>query len=814
MGFFDRLGFRRKIRPVGGRLETGFGNPVADRRRDIAGKLAIFLGLVALTIVSFRADESFQFAAEVGNTWTRDDVVAPFSFSIARDPVLIDVERRNVRQQVPPLFRPVDDAQQIIDTRRDTLRVQLDRIFAAYGSYRVKQNRGQIESARVDSMRYTNLRRTALLKATPQQWERLVDSYASRTPGVLAIIRGEVLGPRLDVQLLDDAYENATMLARTGVIDVPADSVSTDHIVIRDVRASSDREVPIESIRGIDETYEYVDAQFAANYSDDATAAAIAGAFFRAIFQYSYSFMAEDSRERWRQEQAQVSLTEGAVTKGEIIVRSGDRITPEVERKLASLERSQAIRTGDRIGWKTRVGQIIVTLATFFFFFLYLFFLRRKVFDSNRMLFLVSLLFAGVIGLFAFALRTDFFGMYIVPVAIVSILLTVIFDSRVGLFGTLTLALVGGLLLRFDFEFLFATMFAGALGIYSVRDIKNRGQFFVSAGLVFIGYATILVGSLLINNTSTENFLGDLLQVGVNSFLLIIAYPLLWVFERAFDITTDLTLLELSDTNNPVLKELSLKAPGTLNHTLQVANLAEAAADRVRANALLTRVGALYHDIGKMQKPEYFVENQRAGVNPHDNLKPRMSALIIASHVKEGIELGRQHNLPKRVLDFIPMHHGTSLIEYFYRRALDNADDPDLVSESEFRYPGPKPDSREAGILMLADSVEAASRSIDAPTHKRFENLIDGIFESRMQDGQLDDVDLTLRELNVIKETFLNMLVGMHHVRVKYPGQDEEGDDESTDAQLEQPEEIRAIDQPEAESSDVGDTLPIGRRAE
>jgi hypothetical protein len=225
---------------------------------------------------------------------------------------------------------------------------------------------------------------------------------------------------------------------------------------------------------------------------------------------------------------------------------------------------------------------------------------------------------------------------------------------------------------------------------------------------------------------------------------------------------------------------LSLKAPGTFNHSLQVANLAEAAADRVSANALLARVGALYHDIGKMNKPEYFVENQRTGVNPHDELKPRMSALIIASHVKEGIEIGKQHNLPQRVLDFIPMHHGTSLIEYFYRRALDASEGSGAdVSDSDFRYPGPKPNSREAGILMLADSVEAASRSVETPTHKRLETLINTLFSARMADGQLDDVDLTLRELNVIKDTFLNLLVGMHHVRVKYPGQEEREQEET-----------------------------------
>jgi putative nucleotidyltransferase with HDIG domain len=252
------------------------------------------------------------------------------------------------------------------------------------------------------------------------------------------------------------------------------------------------------------------------------------------------------------------------------------------------------------------------------------------------------------------------------------------------------------------------------------------------------------------------------------------AYPLLWVFERAFDVTTDLTLLELSDTNRPLLKELSLRAPGTFNHSLQVANLGEAAADAIGANALLTRVGALYHDIGKMLKPEYFVENQRPGDNPHDHLKPRMSALIIASHVKEGLELGRQYNLPERVLNFIPMHHGTTRIEYFYQKALKERgpDDPPLL-ESEFRYPGPRPDSKETGIMMLADSVEAASRSLSDPTHKRLETLVDMIFNARTEDGQLDNTDLTFLDLHRIRETFLAMLLGIYHVRVKYPGQAE-----------------------------------------
>jgi cyclic-di-AMP phosphodiesterase PgpH len=260
--------------------------------------------------------------------------------------------------------------------------------------------------------------------------------------------------------------------------------------------------------------------------------------------------------------------------------------------------------------------------------------------------------------------------------------------------------------------------------------------------------------------------------VGINAGLLLLAYPFLLLFERGFGVTTDLTLLELSDTNRPLLKELSTRAPGTFNHAIQVANLAEAAADAIGANALQARVGALYHDIGKMIRPEYFIENQQPGENPHDRITPYMSALIIAEHVKAGEELGREHNLPEAVLSFIPTHHGTTLMEYFYRKAKEEGGEAAVVDESEFRYPGPRPQTNEHGIVMLADSVEAASRSLDKPTPKRIEGLIDVIFKARIEDGQLAQTALTFSDLDRIRETFLSILNGVYHFRVKYPGQD------------------------------------------
>jgi len=511
------------------------------------------------------------------------------------------------------------------------------------------------------------------------------------------------------------------------------------------------------------------------------------------------------TEERWLNRERASLPTQNVVRQNEVIVRKGDRITPEIQRKLISLEREQNQRSG--VSWWGRkfLGQLILILATYLIFFLYLYILRRPIFDDNRLVFLIAILFLGILGFYGVAMRAALFDMYVVPVVAVAIMLTVIFDSRVAMFGTMTLALIGAHLLSDDFSFFFATLFAGTLGTFSVRDIRNRSQFFLSAGLVFLGYVSVFAAGYLLQYMSIGRLTDQLMFAGINAVLLLLAYPMLWVFERVFDLTTDLTLLELSDTNRPLLKELSLKAPGTFNHVLQVANLAEAAATAIGANALLTRVGALYHDVGKMSKPEYFVENQRGTSNPHDQLKPRMSALIISNHVKEGLEIAKDYRIPQRVMDFIPMHHGTSRIEYFYHKALERQKrEGTTLHESEFRYPGPKPNTAETSILMLADGVEAAARAQDNPNHKRLENLIDTIVAARMEDGQLDECSLTFSDLNKVKETFLNVLMGIYHIRVKYPG------DEQKAKLLKQEESLSKPDETDTDSDGVSEKKENG----
>lgn len=806
MGLLEKIGLaKKKPRPVGQKLEKGRESPVRVKRTRRAFKTGIFLILVAVTLAAFPRGEIYQYTVQVGDEWRTEDLRAPISFSIYKTEDELAAQRAEIRERIAPYFSPVPNPQEQVIANRDTLASQLEGVFRAYANYRLNLLRGRNEEAARDSVVYTDLRRSARLKATPEQWQLLVESYADRVPELPRASREPPEGPRLDQQLLNQAWELGTQLLIAGVLDVPLDSVRSEELNIRDQQLQTERRIDRQTVYGLDEAYDYVDRQFASSY-ENPRIANLGTAFFRAIFVPSLNYDRAGTIQKWQEEERSIALTRGQIEEGTIIIEEGQRVTEEIKRQLTSLERARIDRGDDDILWRVLLGQLLITLATYFIFFLYLYLLRRSIFEDNRQIMLMAILFAGMVALFAVAIRVEGLAMYIVPVAIAPILFTVVFDSRVGLFGALTLALIGGQLLSYDFEFTFATLFASTLGVFSVRDIRNRGQFFISAGLVFIGYLVILGATAVLFGIQRDIFLADLLMVGINSFLLIMAYPLLWVFERAFDITTDLSLLELSDTNRPLLKELSLRAPGTFNHSLQVANLAEAAADAIDANALLTRVGALYHDIGKMLKPEYFVENQRPGANPHSQLKPRMSALIIASHVKEGIEMGRHHSLPQRVLDFIPMHHGTTRIEFFYRKALDQRKeaDPEIL-ESEFRYPGPRPNGKETGILMLADSVEAASRSLSDPTHKRLETLIDMIFTARIEDGQLDRTDLTFRDLTQIKETFLSILLGIYHVRVKYPGQDqklEEAEEETEEVPSRQSDQPKAERESEAAPND------------
>jgi putative nucleotidyltransferase with HDIG domain len=313
---------------------------------------------------------------------------------------------------------------------------------------------------------------------------------------------------------------------------------------------------------------------------------------------------------------------------------------------------------------------------------------------------------------------------------------------------------------------------AGVSSVWMLRRVRNRNQFYRALGMVALAAAAAALAVDLGAGATTREALANAARaagsVAVCTALTLFLLPL---FEAVFGVTTELTLLELSDLNHPLVRRMSLESPGTFHHSQVVGMLGEAASRAIGANSLLIRVGANFHDIGKMLKPRYFAENQ-GGTNPHDELTPRMSALVIASHVKDGIELGREWGLPESVLAFIPEHHGTSVMQYFYRKALESESDRAVLVD-DFRYPGPRPRSKETAILMLADGCEASVRSLRRPTMSRVREMVRKIFDGKMAEGELDECGLTLQELAKIREAFIPILVGIHHQRVSYPGQRE-----------------------------------------
>jgi putative nucleotidyltransferase with HDIG domain len=362
---------------------------------------------------------------------------------------------------------------------------------------------------------------------------------------------------------------------------------------------------------------------------------------------------------------------------------------------------------------------------------------------------------------------------YLIFIPVVSMLLTIMFDSRVGFYGTIVVALICGGLRGNDYIFSVMHIVAGALSAYTVRDIKNRSQIYKSFYFILGAYLTGIIAFGFERFDSFDTILLNSLFAASNAIISpSLTFGLIIFIEKAFKITTDLTLFELTDFNNPLLRELAQQAPGTFTHSITMGNMVESAADLIGGRPTLARVGAYYHDIGKYLEPENFVENQLNNINVHENLEPLKSVDLIKNHVIKGIELAKKNGLPDEIVDFIPMHHGTMVISYFYEKAKQYYPEGTINIE-DYRYSGPKPNTKETALLMLADACESAARAMSEPDPVKMENMVNNIIEQRIEDGQLDNSPLTFKEIKIIKDSFVSILLSQHHKRIRYPKQDE-----------------------------------------
>lgn len=465
---------------------------------------------------------------------------------------------------------------------------------------------------------------------------------------------------------------------------------------------------------------------------------------------------------------SQISKHKGLVNNGVLIISRGEIIDIEKFSILESLKFKFESQIWSNSNYNLMtLGYSIIVGTILFFLLLFLKKNRLDIYLDNTKItfvFLIILIFVSIT-VSVYKLQPNY--IYVVPLCSVPLLIRAFFDSRLGLFVHVLTLLILGFIVTNSFEFLFLHTIAGIITILTPSDLYQRANLFISVSIITSVYIISYFSISIINNGDIQDLnLSIPLLFIFNGLATLFVHPLIYIFEKIFGLVSDVSLLELTNTNSTLLKELSQKAPGTFYHSLAVSNLAEAVAIQISANVMLVRVGALYHDIGKMNNSNYFIENQSSSFNPHDELEPIDSTIIIKGHILNGIEIAKKNKLPDRVIDFIRTHHGTSMIRFFYDKALQSNPEPD---ESNYRYSGPKPFSKETAIVMMADSIEAASKSIKEPNVKLIDLFVDKIINKQIEDNQFINSDITLKEIQLAKKIFKDKLNNIYHLRVEYP---------------------------------------------
>ncbi len=463
-----------------------------------------------------------------------------------------------------------------------------------------------------------------------------------------------------------------------------------------------------------------------------------------------------------------ISPYRGLIKENTLIIKQSEVVEGEKLQMLISLRDEYESQLWNELNYYWIIfGYTILVVLTFMSLILFINNYRPSIFEDNREITFIFLNMVGMIALTTIVVNFDVRFLYAVPICILPLILKTFFDPRVGLFTHVITILNLGFVVPNSFEFVFLQLMVGIVTILSSTQLQNRANLFITVGRIVLVYLLGYIAFTITHEGGVDKI--DILVIGfflLNGMLTLFAQPLIYLYERLFKLVSDVSLLELSDTNAKLLKELSDCAPGTFHHSLQVANLAETAANEIGANTLLVRVGALYHDIGKMNAPTYFSENQTGSVSPHEEMPADQSAKIIINHVAEGIAMAKKFKLPDRIIDFIRTHHGNSWVYFFYKKAQELGED---IDEKDFRYPGPKPFSKETAILMMADAVEAASKSLKEPTVDKIQQFVDAIINKQIDEKQFNDCNITLSEIETVKKVLSKKLINIYHLRVEYP---------------------------------------------
>lgn len=699
-----------------------FLKKIPHRKEDLYRLLVFVLTIVVITYL-FPREKKFKYEFQKGKPWSHEVLIAPFDF-------------------------PIYKSEKEIKSEKDSLVKNYKRYFTF--ETRIKNRQSANFSSNFNKVWY-NYQRSYPQKA------KLLD-------------KSETL---LLLQSIFEFVYDKGIIENIETDKSPADNVDPDIMVIRDKIAET---AEFSSFFTTRSAYEYIQRQINKLTLDIKERTRNDFSDFFSSFKIerylepNLKYDEQTSQKVMDQELQQTSETKGMVQAGERIIFTGDVVTERSYKKLESLRTEYETRIGsysERVG--LILGQALIVTILLSLLFLYLHYFKRDIFENRlriSFIFFILTLFAAIVFI---VLSYSTTAILIVPLAMFPVLVRTFYDVRIANFSYFILILILGFWAPNSFEFVFINFVAGVTANLSMSKNFRRGKLFITAVLVFsslslsyIAYTIITEGSIRdINMTVISNF-------AVNGLLMLSAIPVIFILEKLFGFVSDATLLELSDTNQPLLRRLAEEAPGTFQHSLQVANLAEEAAFKINANAQLVRAGALYHDIGKIVRPILFTENQTEGLNPHNQMEFEESARAIIGHVNLGVELALKNKLPKQIIDFIRTHHGITTAKYFYRSFQKKYPDA-LIDRDAFSYPGPQPFSKEMAILMMADSVEAASRSLKSVDEMSISVLVDAIINEQMQSGQFNDANITFSEITTVKSVFKRRLVNIYHKRVEYP---------------------------------------------
>jgi len=691
-----------------------------ERKKNIRN-LILFASSIILVVLIFPREGKFMYEYQKGKPWLHESLIAPYDFAVRKSETELKAERDSILNLFAPIFT-YDSALTILHV----------------GEFRKYLNNlnfpGQNQQTSIG-------RFGGLEEVKSRLAEILVRIYAE---GIIEVteITEPILQGNGNIRVVKG---KRAYMVPLDLIYSPKDAYQTVNSMKNDLAERLDEEGRI----------------------DEAAFVRIVSPFDFIRPNLSYNELATNTdKERLLRS---ISPTRGLIQEMELIINTGEIVSHSKFMVLESLRVEYEQRLGNYGSWLLKAGLLILISACYIVLYLFLFHFRKDVLDTvHRTTFIIIIILIFIL-ITRVVIMMPNVSIYLIPFGIIPIVVRTFYDSRLALFILLVTIMICGFLVPNSFEFIFMTFIASVVAIFSLSNIYRRGRLFFSALMVVVSYSSVYLGIGIIQEGTLADLNWDTFGwFAGNGALLLLCYPTIFLFEKTFGFLSDATLFELSDSNQPLLRRLSEEAPGSFQHSLQVANLAGEAARAIGANHLLVRTGALYHDIGKLTRSEFFTENIPDGFNPHEKLTPEESAHLIISHIENGVGLARKYNLPDQLIDFIRTHQGTTTAYFFYHKYKETHKD-EQVSESLFTYPGPKPFSRETAVLMMTDAVEATSRSLTVYTRETISEMVEKVIENQIRDGQFSEAPITFKDISIIKETLKSRLINIYHVRIAYP---------------------------------------------